>query len=44
MKIAEFLVGCIDEDGYIRQNLEDIIDDLAFTQNIIAEYKTVKSF
>lgn len=42
MKIAEFLVGCIDEDGYIRQNLEDIIDDLAFTQNIIAEYKTVE--
>jgi RNA polymerase sigma-54 factor len=41
MKIAEFLVGCIDEDGYIRQNLEDIIDDLAFTQNITTEYNTV---
>ena len=41
MKIAEFLVGCIDEDGYIRQNLEDIIDDLAFTQNISTEYKIV---
>ena len=41
MKIAEFLVGCIDEDGYIRQNLEDVIDDLAFTQNITTEYKTV---
>ena len=43
MKIAEFLVGCIDEDGYIRQNLEDIIDDLAFTQNIITEHKNVES-
>ena len=43
MKIAEFLVGCIDEDGYIRQNLEDIIDDLAFTQNIITEHKTGES-
>ena len=43
MKIAEFLVGCIDEDGYIRQNLDDIIDDLAFTQNIITEHKTVES-
>jgi len=41
MKIAEFLVGCIDEDGYIRQSLEDIIDDLAFTQNITTEYNTV---
>ena len=43
MKIAEFLVGCIYEDGYILQNLEDIIDDLAFTQNIITEHKTVES-
>ena len=41
MEIAEFLVGCIDEDGYIRQNLEDIIDDLAFTQNITTEHNTV---
>jgi RNA polymerase sigma-54 factor len=41
MEIAEFLVGCIDEDGYIRQNIEDIIDDLAFTQNITTEYNTV---
>ena len=41
MKVAEFLVGCIDEDGYIRQNLEDIIDDLAFTQNINTEYNSV---
>ena len=35
MKIAEFLVGSIDESGYIRLEIEDIIDDLAFTQNII---------
>ena len=41
MKVAEFLVGCIDEDGYIRQSLEDIIDDLAFTQNINTEYNSV---
>ena len=37
MKIAEFLVGSIDESGYIRYELEEIIDDLAFTQNIIAD-------
>ena len=35
MKIAEFLVGSIDESGYIRHELDEIIDDLAFTQNII---------
>lgn len=32
--IAEFLVGSIDESGYIRRTVEDIVDDLAFTSNI----------
>ena len=32
--IAEFLVGSVDESGYIRRSLSDIMDDLAFTQNI----------
>ncbi len=32
--ITDFLIGSIDESGYIRRNLEDILDDLAFTQNI----------
>ena len=32
--IAEFLVGSIDESGYIRRPISDILDDLAFTQNI----------
>jgi len=36
--IAEFLVGSVDEGGYIRRSMEDIMDDLAFTQNI---YTTV---
>jgi RNA polymerase sigma-54 factor len=34
MKIAEFLVGSIDDAGYIRLENDEIIDDLAFTQNI----------
>ncbi len=33
-EIAAFLVGSIDESGYIRRPLADILDDLAFTQNI----------
>lgn len=33
-KVAEQLVGSIDDDGYIRRDLEAIIDDLAFTQNV----------
>ena len=37
MKIAEFLVGSIDESGYIRTELDEIIDGLAFTQNLFVE-------
>ncbi len=33
-EVAEFLVGSVDESGYIRRSLSDIMDDLAFTQNI----------
>ncbi|MDY2585916.1 RNA polymerase factor sigma-54 [Winogradskyella aquimaris] len=33
-EIAYFLVGSVDESGYIRRSLTDITDDLAFTQNI----------
>ena len=33
-EIAGFLVGSVDEGGYIRRDLMDIVDDLAFTQNI----------
>lgn len=33
-QIADFLVGSIDDSGYIRRPLIDIVDDLAFTQNI----------
>ena len=33
-QIATFLVGSVDESGYIRRSLVDILDDLAFTQNV----------
>ncbi|WP_299431652.1 RNA polymerase factor sigma-54 [uncultured Maribacter sp.] len=35
--IAEFLVGSVDESGYIRRPVADILDDLAFTQNIYTD-------
>ncbi|MEN8768202.1 MAG: RNA polymerase factor sigma-54 [Candidatus Arcticimaribacter sp.] len=41
--IAEFIVGSIDESGYLRRALEDLIDDLAFTQGIIVEIETVEA-
>lgn len=40
--IAEFLVGSVDESGYLRRSLIDIVDDLAFTQNIYTTEKTVE--
>ena len=40
--IAEFLVGSVDESGYIRRPIVDIIDDLAFTQNIYTDEKTIE--
>ena len=33
-KIAEFLVGSVDQSGYIRADLLDIVDDLAFTMGV----------
>ncbi len=35
--IAEHIIGSLDEDGWLRRDLESIADDLAFTQNIIAD-------
>nr|WP_319400268.1 RNA polymerase factor sigma-54 [uncultured Carboxylicivirga sp.] len=32
--IAEYIIGNIDEDGYLRREVDEIIDDLAFAQNI----------
>ena len=40
--IAEFLVGSVDESGYIRRPVSDIMDDLAFTQNIYTDQKTIE--
>lgn len=40
--IAEFLVGSVDESGYIRRPTADIADDLAFTQNIYCEVEDIE--
>ena len=43
LTIAEFLVGSIDESGYIRREMLDIVDDLAFTQNTYTSEEEVLS-
>lgn len=34
MMVAEYIVGNIDEDGYLRRDIEAMVDDLAFSANI----------
>lgn len=41
-QIARFLVGSVDESGYIRREIDDIVDDLAFTQNVYTTEEKVK--
>jgi RNA polymerase sigma-54 factor len=40
-QIAEFLVGSVDESGYIRRPIPDLMDDLAFTQNVFTDEATI---
>ena len=39
--IAEFLVGSIDDSGYIRRDILDLVDDLAFTANVFTTEEKV---
>ena len=41
--IAEFLVGSIDDTGYIRRSIPDLVDDMAFTQGLYTTEKQVES-
>jgi RNA polymerase sigma-54 factor len=41
--IAEFLVGSVDDSGYIRREVIDIVDDLAFTANVFTTEDKVVS-
>jgi RNA polymerase sigma-54 factor len=42
-KIAEQIVGSIDEDGYLRRETTAIVDDLAFRQNVMTTEEEVES-
>ncbi len=39
--IAEFLVGSINDTGYLRREIIDLVDDLAFTQNVYTDEEKV---
>ncbi|PQL93433.1 RNA polymerase factor sigma-54 [Apibacter adventoris] len=42
-EIADFIIGNLDDDGYLRRQLSSIVDDLAFTQSIYTDIKTVEN-
>jgi len=39
---GEYIIGNIDEDGYLRRELVNIVDDLAFLQNITTTEKELE--
>lgn len=41
--IANFIVGTLDDDGYLRRDMETIVDDLAFTQGVVASNEEVEA-
>ena len=41
-ELALFIVGSLDESGYLRRSLEDLMDDLAFTQGVVVELPTLE--
>ena len=42
-KIAEQIVGSLDDDGYLRRELSSISDDLAFRQNVMTDETEIES-
>ncbi|MEI6088698.1 MAG: RNA polymerase factor sigma-54 [Bacteroidota bacterium] len=41
-KIAEQIVGSLDDDGYLRRELSSIADDLAFRQSMVVDEKEIE--
>lgn len=42
-KIAEYIIGNIDDDGYLRRDIENIVDDLAFGAGIEVTQEEVEN-
>lgn len=41
MIIGEFIIGSLDDDGYLRRSIESIMDDLSFRQNFYTSKEAV---
>ena len=41
--IGIYVIGCIDEDGYLRRDTEMIVDDLAFNYNLTSNVQEIEA-
>jgi len=41
--IAKQIIGTIDEDGYLRRDIESIVDDIAFSENFETSSENIKN-
>jgi len=41
--LIEYMIGNIDDDGYLRRDLDAIVDDLALSQNISTSYEELRN-
>jgi RNA polymerase sigma-54 factor len=41
LKIAEYIIGNLDNDGYLRREIKSLVDDLAFSQGIYTTQERV---
>ena len=42
LKIAEYIIGNLDTDGYLRRDIKSIVDDLAFSQGVYTTRENVE--
>ncbi len=43
LKIAEYIIGNLDSDGYLRREIKSVVDDLAFSQGIYTTKEHVEN-
>ena len=41
--IGQQIVGSLDDDGYLRRSISSLVDDLAFSQNVIASEEEIEN-
>ncbi|MDX9772247.1 MAG: RNA polymerase factor sigma-54 [Bacteroidales bacterium] len=41
--LGEYIIGNIDDDGYLRREVDNMVDDLAFLQNITTDEEELKA-